>query len=131
MVDQVDPLDPNTPYVQPNGTFGLTMRLLWQTAMGRLVRAINDITSVEADVASAAASVAAIKGASFVTIGNDATLTAERSLLATPGDLTLTDGGANSTAALGLATTAVTPGTYGDASHVARVTFDAKGRQRV
>lgn len=44
---------------------------------------------------------------SFFTLGGDATL---------------------SNAVLTLANTAVTPGTYGDASHVARVTVDAKGR---
>lgn len=40
----------------------------------------------------------------------------------------LTGGPITTTGNIGLANTAVTPGTYGDASHVSQITVDAKGR---
>lgn len=61
-------------------------------------------------------------GASYVVISSDATLTSERVLTVTNGDLTLVDGGANDNVTLGLATTGVTAGTY------TKVTVDTKGR---
>lgn len=64
----------------------------------------------------------------FLTLDAEPNLGAERQLALVPADLTGTDAGANSTYTLGLASTAVTPGTYGDASHTVSVTFDAKGR---
>lgn len=127
MVDQVDPLEPQAQYVTSAGTPTLKWMILWQTAMQRLVGAINDIVGVQEDVAAAAADVAALKGATYVTLTNSGTLDAERQLTGTT-DIGLTDGGANSTVTVGLLPTTVVAGTYGDASHVAQVTVDAKGR---
>lgn len=49
-------------------------------------------------------------GSAYVTIGSDATLTGERALTITANQLTLTDGGANSTATLAIAANVVLPG---------------------
>lgn len=79
---------------------------------------------------------------SYVTILPSSILTADRTLTA-GGGLTLTDGGANGavTIAVGAGTaitvnadtvaltdTAVTPATYGDASHVSQIIVDQQGR---
>ncbi len=64
-------------------------------------------------------------GAQYVTLATDATLTNERVLAVTSGDLTQTDGGAGGNVTLGLATVGtVTPGAYTNAN----VTVDSKGR---
>lgn len=70
----------------------------------------------------------AITSASFIVVASEPTLGAERVLTLVSGDLAGTDGGVNSTYTLGLANTAVVAGTYGDASHLAAVTVDGKGR---
>jgi hypothetical protein len=67
-------------------------------------------------------------GSPFVTIGNDATLTAERALAVTAGHLTLTDGGANSSVTLGLASVIAAAGPIGSATVVPIITYDAQGR---
>lgn len=64
------------------------------------------------------------KALPFVTIGNTAGLSAERSLVGTASNISLIDGGANSTAVIDLIDTAVIPATYSPAS----VTVDQKGR---
>lgn len=66
--------------------------------------------------------------ATYVVMSLDGTLTSERVLSVTAGDLVLTDGGAGGTANLNLDTTTVVAGTYGDATNVSQITFDAKGR---
>ena len=62
-------------------------------------------------------------GAQYLTLATDATLTAERVLTASS-NLTLTDGGAGSTATLDLANTTVSPGTY----IAPTLQIDSKGR---
>ena len=67
-------------------------------------------------------------GASYVTIANDATLTAERALAITAGQLVLADGGANASVTLSLADAIVAGGPIGNATTVPIITWDAKGR---
>jgi hypothetical protein len=109
---------------RPNATF----MILWQQFMNAIRDAFAGLTDVENDVAAIEADTAALIAAPFVTIGNVAATSAERALVPTVGDLVGTDGGANSNYALGLATTAVVAGTYGNGSNVAQFTVDAKGR---
>lgn len=64
------------------------------------------------------------QSASYVTLSLTGGLTAERVLTAQSGELTLVDGGANTNVTLGLANTAVTPGTYTNP----QISVDSKGR---
>ena len=67
-------------------------------------------------------------GSAFVTIGNDATLTAERALAVAAGELTLADGGANAAVTLGLPFLGVA-GTYAPtAERTVGLVVDAQGR---
>lgn len=51
-----------------------------------------------------------------------------RALTGTAADITVTDGGAGKNIVIDLVDTPVTPGTYGDGTHVAQITVDQKGR---
>lgn len=62
--------------------------------------------------------------ATYLVVSLDGTLTAERALAVAAGQITSSDGGAGGSYTLGLATTAVTPGSY----TIATVTVDAYGR---
>lgn len=101
------------------------MPIVRDIASRRLVqRACDPFDKTGAGGGGAGASIAS----AFVTIGNDAALTAERALAVTA-DLSLADGGANAAVTLGLANAGPgATGPIGDATHVAAVTIDAKGR---
>lgn len=62
--------------------------------------------------------------AQYITLTTNGTLTNERVLTGTAGQITFTDGGAGGALTASLASTAVSPGTY----TLATVTVDAKGR---
>lgn len=62
--------------------------------------------------------------ATYVTLSTSGSLTNERVLVGTAGQITFTDGGAGGNVTASLASTAVSPGTY----TLATVTVDAKGR---
>lgn len=64
----------------------------------------------------------------FLTLNTTGLLSAERALVGTAGQISLTDGGAGGNATLALVDTAVAAGSYGDATHVGAFTVDAKGR---
>jgi hypothetical protein len=66
--------------------------------------------------------------AQYIVTSPNGALPNERVLAVAAGQLTQADGGAGGNVTLGLADTSVAPGTYGDATNVARVTVDAKGR---
>lgn len=67
--------------------------------------------------------------AQYLVLTADATLTNERVLAVASGELTKTDGGAGASLTLGLASLAgLTPGQYGGALAIPKVTVDAKGR---
>lgn len=66
-------------------------------------------------------------GASYVTLGTDADLTSER-VLTGSSRVSVTDAGAGSTVTLDLATSGVTPGTYGDSDNISQFAVDAYGR---
>lgn len=70
----------------------------------------------------------AVATGQFVTVDTEPDLPASRRLQPVAGETVLSDSGAGGDITVGLAATAVTPGTYGDATHVAQVTVDAKGR---
>ena len=68
------------------------------------------------------------QSAAFLTLSGNDNLPSQRVLTPKSGELTGADGGAGSSYTIGLADTAVTPGTYGAASKVPVITFDQKGR---
>lgn len=106
----------------------LQTRMLTRQQIGDFVgspRGVRAFESVQADIA---AQYDALTSASFLTLTNEPSLGAERRLVLTSGELVGTDGGANSDYTLGLSNTAVVAGSYGDASHLVRVTVDVKGR---
>lgn len=67
--------------------------------------------------------------ATYLVLNADSTLTDERVLAVASGELTKTDGGVGASLTLGLAAIAgLTPGQYGTALKIPKVTVDAKGR---
>lgn len=60
----------------------------------------------------------------YITVNNETDLPNERRLVGTSGQITTTDGGANSTLQIGLSTTAVSPGSY----TLSSFTVDSYGR---
>jgi len=88
-------------------------------------RAVATFDDIQTDVADMGDGVT---NASFLVVGPEPSLGAERVLAPAVGDLSGIDGGANGFYTLGLANTAVAAGNYGDATHVAALTVDAKGR---
>lgn len=64
----------------------------------------------------------------FVVMVATSVLANERVLAVTSGDLTKTDAGAGNNVTLGLANSGLTAGTYGSATQIPCITFDAKGR---
>jgi hypothetical protein len=84
-----------------------------------------DITvDAKGRITAAANGTAAPINAAYVTIGNDGSLTAERALTGTAGNISIADGGANSSVILDLIDTAVTPASYTNTN----LTVDQKGR---
>jgi hypothetical protein len=75
-------------------------------------------------ITAAADGYAAPVNAQYLTLATNATLTQERVLVPTGGELTLTDGGAGGNATIALATTGVSPNTYAFAT----ISVDSKGR---
>lgn len=105
-----------------SGLVGVGSALKWTT--GRTITLTGDVTGVSGSFDGSGNLSIALTGVQA------AKWTTARTLSFT-GDATgsgSVDGSANVATALTLANTAVTPGTYGDATHVAQVTFDAKGR---
>ncbi|MBM7047585.1 hypothetical protein [Rhizobium lusitanum] len=66
--------------------------------------------------------------ATYVVANDDFVLPNARILAGESGQTTVTDNGAGSTLVVGLADTTVTPGIYGDSTHLVRITIDATGR---
>lgn len=100
--------------------------MFYRDRNGRLVHAATD--SVDRVGSTAGGGAGAPVGSAFVTIGNDATLTAERALTGTASQLVVTDNGANSTVVLSLADIIAAAGPIGSATVVPIITIDAKGR---
>lgn len=124
----LDYLDPNTTYIDKFGRPTRQFILFWMRCVDAIKSTFAGLAAAESDITDLQNDSTNLKAVPYVTIGNVAATSAERSLVPTPGELVGTDGGANSTYALGLADTAVTAGTYGDASNIPQITVDAKGR---
>ena len=71
--------------------------------------------------------VTAIQNVSVLTVGLSDTFENER-VVASDGEVQLTDGGPGGNLTFGLADTGVTAGSYGDASHTVQIAINAKGR---
>lgn len=69
-----------------------------------------------------------LNGVGFLSVAPSPEFPSARTLTPAPGELTGTDGGVGGEYTLGLADTAVTPGTYGAATMTVSFTVDAKGR---
>mgnify|MGYP001609893116 FL=1 len=96
----------------------------WQDGYFTALHTTNGVRFNDGTIQTTAISVSGVTDASYLTLGNHASLSAERVLAVTAGQLGLADGGANGSATLSLADTAVTPGTY----TTANLTVDQKGR---
>lgn len=106
----------------------LRTRALTRQQIGQFINSDRGIRAFEDAQEDISAQYDAITSASFLTVANEPSLGAERVLTPRAGELVGTDAGANSTYTLGLADTTVVAGSYGNASTLVTVTFDAKGR---
>lgn len=106
----------------------LRTRALTRQQIGQFVTSERGVRAFEDAQSDITGQYDALSGASFLTLGNDPALGAERALTPVSGDLVGADGGENAAYTLGLADTAVTPGTYGSAAGLVTVTIDRKGR---
>lgn len=100
------------------------------TTTGTVALAAIADQTVLANVSGGSAVPTATAFSGLVGVGSALKWTTAR-MLSFTGDATgsnTVDGSGNVAFVLTLANTAVTPGTYGDATHVAQITFDAKGR---
>lgn len=88
-------------------------------------RSVRAFEAMQADIQSIGDD---ITNASFLTLTAEPSLGSERIMSPVAGQLTATDGGPNGPYSLGLADTAVTPGTYGGAGKLVSITLDGKGR---
>lgn len=102
--------------------------LLPRDAIQEFIKTPRGIRNYEAIQGDTINLYTAVANASFLVLGDQPSLGAERVLTPTAGELEATDGGANSTYTLGLADTTVVAGDYGDASHFITASIDAKGR---
>jgi len=105
-----------------------TGRTLPRAVIGDFINSPRGIRAFEDLQGDSERLYAAVDQAQFLTLGSDPSLGSERALVLTDGDLVADDGGANASYTLSLASTAITAGSFGDASHLVKVTFDAKGR---
>jgi hypothetical protein len=103
----ITPLDWRTPLVTPDLTPSPQFIRLWQQMFGNGKEAQDDLAAVEAEVALKADKTTRVDAVTGETTGG--------------GDL-------SANRSIGLADTAVTPGTYGDSTHVPSITVDQKGR---
>lgn len=106
----------------------LKTRALTREQIGQFIpnpRGIRAFEDVQEDISS---QYDAVTNASFLTISSEPSLGSERVLTLAPGQLTGTDGGANTSYTLGLADTTVVPGSYGGAGKSVALAIDGKGR---
>lgn len=104
---KLDPLQHQVPIVNPDGTPSNDFIRKWQ----------QQVLGSSTSSAAIAAAVAAVDAVLATTIGGDGTII-------TPAPAALGDGNIELT----LADTAVTPGTYGDATNSPQITVDQQGR---
>lgn len=106
----------------------LKTRALTRAQIGDFAKTPRAVRAFEAAQEDLATHNTALTTATFLTVSSEPQLGAERILTPIAGELAGTDEGASAPYTLGLADTAVTPDTYGDATHLIGLTIDQKGR---